>query len=162
MKYILFFFLFISYNQTYGQLTLNDLFKLFTRSDDDFDKFISSKEFKLEKSVHPQADYEDSYDIYAKGNGSNKIILTDGSNVAFHYLTYETSNQKEIVIIKNDLIKEGYKLKRTSWEKGKKIEEYFKQNNSDDSSINIKFYTIPAIGVKKWVTYEIELSKESN
>jgi hypothetical protein len=127
MKYLLCFFLTIVTAKSYSQLTLSEMISVYKMNSDQFESFALTKGYKFSGIKDDECCFSVSY---VKGNGvKTKYIelytrfFNHGINV-----TFQTAIESELLSIKNQTIKSGFKLASTENFDGSFRRTYKKDN----------------------------------
>ena len=153
MKYIFALLLVFSFNLSFGQMTLNELMRVYNMNFDQFETFAISKGYEIYKIYN---DKENSVS-YTKGYGKDTkyLALFGVSYNSFNKginVSYQTGNPTEYLKIKNEMKNLGFKLFDSYFSLDSQVKEY--RNNK----FQLIIYTIPPKDNNS-VHYEINLQK---
>lgn len=150
MKLILSFLLIFSIHACFGQMTINEIIKVYKLNMDQFEEYAVEKGYEFNKY-----DRNDDYNGvgYAKGVGKQTKYLTFYDSW-FSYgknINYQISNQNEVFSLKKQLKETGFKLNDTYFmeDKTTKVEKF------RNAKFELSTYTMPPDEDRSYVFYEI-------
>jgi len=152
MKYIFSILFLCSSYFSFGQMTLNELMKIYSMDMDQFESYAITKGYEF-------SNFDKDEDIngatYIKGVGKQTKYLSY-YDTYFEYgkrVGYQISNSSELLSIKSQLNSLGFKLFKSYFIEDNQVKQY--RNKSFELSI----FTIPPNEENNFVTYEISLKK---
>jgi hypothetical protein len=162
MKKIILFSIYTFFTiQSFGQIKVTTLMNILKMNYNQFENYSLENGWTLDK-VENSKNYEGV--VYTKGSGSKKEFITlykkyfnEGNHVEF-----QTSNKEHYILFKNEIIKNGFKLKKTET-KENIIRYTYTKNVNIYLDIEMGILQIPPyVNQNKYGGWEIYLTQKFN
>jgi hypothetical protein len=150
MKYLLCVFLAFATVKSYSQLSLNEMLAVYKMNLDQFESFAFKKGYKFSSVIDEECCFASCY-VMGKGVNTKYITLYTKYFEVDRCVTTQTSIEKELLTLREQMINSGFKLTSTHNYKGSLVKTYKKDLWNID---------VHSISTDEDSDYEISLTKE--
>jgi len=127
MKYLLFIVLAFATAKSYSQLTLNEMFAVYKMDLDKFESYAFKKGYQFSVVKDEECCFGASYE---KGKGVNTKYISLYTRIydKGKLVTYQTSIERELLTLRDQMINSGFKLSSTGNFNGALVKNYKRES----------------------------------